>query len=483
LEFNFSIDKKAIDARVKNELLLAHSWRNRFHIEMPFGLINDPNGLSFYEDAYHIFYQWNPYGCEHKNKCWAHVKTRDFIHYTVPELALWPSDAFDKNGCYTGCAYVEGDKLHVVYTGNVKNEKNERRSYQRMGTLQADGTINKERVLIAQQPKGYTDHFRDPYVFTRDKEKYMLLGCQSLEKKGGVVLYHRVDGEWVFVSALKTALGDFGYMWECPNLLQFRRQDVLFFSPQGIEAEEYAYQNRYQSGYIVGGLNTKTAEFAHGDFTETDRGFDFYAPQVFTHEGRNILIGWIGMPENEAEYPTAEKGWIYSLTMPRTLTLRDDHIYAEPVKEVRDLRMKVMQEIDAENVETIHAILPREAEILLNIELGKAAKLTLDVLFSEEKVVFLYDAVKQVMTIDRRGMQLGGHGVRRFRLAAEEHMQLRIFLDHTVIELFCQYGEETATLMVFPKKGYMPELRLAADDILPHVTGTIWKLGGIVYKV
>jgi beta-fructofuranosidase len=87
------------------------------------------------------------------------------------------------------------------------------------------------------------------------------------------------------------------------------------------------------------------------------------------------------------------------------------------------------------------------------------------------------------MTIDRRGMQLGGHGVRRFRLAAEEHMQLRIFLDHTVIELFCQYGEETATLMVFPKKGYMPELRLAADDILPHVTGTIWKLGGIVYKV
>ena len=23
-------------------------WRNKFHIEMPFGLVNDPNGLAYY---------------------------------------------------------------------------------------------------------------------------------------------------------------------------------------------------------------------------------------------------------------------------------------------------------------------------------------------------------------------------------------------------------------------------------------------------
>ena len=31
-------------------------WKNNFHIEMPFGLINDPNGLSYFNDKFHIFY-------------------------------------------------------------------------------------------------------------------------------------------------------------------------------------------------------------------------------------------------------------------------------------------------------------------------------------------------------------------------------------------------------------------------------------------
>ena len=81
-------DKAAIDARVREGMPFSHRWHNRFHLEMPFGLINDPNGLTYYKDEYHIFYQWNPLGVVHKNKCWAHTKTRDFVHYTVPELSL-----------------------------------------------------------------------------------------------------------------------------------------------------------------------------------------------------------------------------------------------------------------------------------------------------------------------------------------------------------------------------------------------------------
>ena len=41
-------------------------WRDNFHFEPPFGLINDPNGLSYYKGEYYIFFQWNPYGCEHR---------------------------------------------------------------------------------------------------------------------------------------------------------------------------------------------------------------------------------------------------------------------------------------------------------------------------------------------------------------------------------------------------------------------------------
>ena len=65
-----------------------NQWRNHFHIEMAKGLVNDPNGLCCINGEYKIFYQWNPAGCEHKNKHWGLVKTRDFVHYTKPRLVL-----------------------------------------------------------------------------------------------------------------------------------------------------------------------------------------------------------------------------------------------------------------------------------------------------------------------------------------------------------------------------------------------------------
>ena len=61
-------DKVEIDARIAAGFPPVHHLHNRLHIEMPFGLINDPNGLVYHDGAYHIFYQWNPFGCAHKNK-------------------------------------------------------------------------------------------------------------------------------------------------------------------------------------------------------------------------------------------------------------------------------------------------------------------------------------------------------------------------------------------------------------------------------
>ena len=57
--------------------------------------------------------------------------------------------------------------------------------------------------------------------------------------------------------------------------------------------------------------------------------FDFYAPQEFTAEdGRHILIGWMGMPD-EPTYgndPTVAYGWQHCMTVPRELTAGDDGV-------------------------------------------------------------------------------------------------------------------------------------------------------------
>ena len=479
------MNRQEINAKLRASYPMKHRWHNRFHLEMPFGLLNDPNGLSFYQGEYHIFYQWNPLCCEHKNKCWAHVHTRDFVNYSIPELALWPTDAYDQDGCYSGCAFKEGDALRVIYTGNVRNPEGERISSQRLGTLLEDGMVRKDDLLLAGPPEGYTAHFRDPYFFRRQGRQYLLLGAQTVDERGCVLLYVRAeDGRWQFCGEVRTQLGRFGYMWECPNLLQFGSHDVLVFCPQGVTAQEFAYQNRYEAGYVAGHLATEKPEMLHGPFEELDHGFDFYAPQVFRHEGRNVLLGWMGMPDEEAFYPTAEAGWLYTLTMPRVLTFRSGHIYAAPAPELEALRIvDSVVELEEHAVSGLAVPLGDGAEILLDIELGAASRLTFELVYGLESVRLVYDRRRQLMQIDRMGMQLGARGVRTFHLAARDSFALHLFVDKTAVEAFFQHGEQTASFLVFPEKNILPELTLHTDKAFTELTGSVWNLDGFAYTM
>lgn len=149
------IDKNQIEEKLQQGYPLSGRWHNGFHLEMPFGLINDPNGLVFANGQYHIFFQWNPLGCEHKNKCWAYTSTSDFVHYSRPKLAMQPTDAHDKDGCYSGCGFEEEGCVRVLYTCNAKDEAGVRTPAQRLGTLLADGTVRKDEIIVPGEAAGY----------------------------------------------------------------------------------------------------------------------------------------------------------------------------------------------------------------------------------------------------------------------------------------------------------------------------------------
>ncbi|MBR6342591.1 MAG: glycoside hydrolase family 32 protein [Selenomonadaceae bacterium] len=476
-------DKQAIDEKVRHAMPFEHRWHNRFHLEMPFGLINDPNGLAYYNGEYHIFYQWNPLGCVHKNKCWAHVRTRDFVTYSMPELALWPTDVHDKDGCYSGCGLVENGQLRVLYTCNSKDEQGVRTAAQRFGTWMENGSVRKDAIIVPGNPEGFTAHFRDPNVFYHHGVRHFVLGAQRENETGTVLVYREEADGWKLLGELKTEYSDFGYMWECPGLLKFGSHDVLLFCPQGLEAQEYQYQNVYQSGYIAGHVSLDSMEMIHGKFQELDRGFDFYAPQVFQHEGRQILLGWMGMPDRDEDYPTAEKGWVFSLTMPRVLTLRQGHIFSRPARELQELRIQESAvDIEAQETDCVRANLAEGGEVLLNITLGKAQVIHMTLGYGMEKTVLHYDHKQQIMTIDRTGMNLGGKGKRSFKLYVDQTLSIQLFIDRTAIEVFFQNGEEAASFFVFPEKNILPELVVTSDEAMEEVSGRVWELAAFRFR-
>lgn len=461
-------------------------WRNKNHIEMPFGLVNDPNGLSYFNGKYHIFYQWNPFGCEHKTKHWALVKTTDFVNFTKPEIILKPEDWFDKNGCYSGGAYVKDDILKLFYTGNVKNEKDERESYQCIVDYNKDGSFEKRGPIIPKQPDGYTAHFRDPMIFVNEGIYYMVLGVQRENLTGAALIYKSDDIEkWELVGELETNMKDFGYMWECPNIIKVNDDKYAFlFSPQGLEAEEFKNQNIYQSGYVIGNLEFKVPQLKnHSEFKEIDMGFDFYAPQVFTHNDKNIMIGWVGMPDKDSEYPSGENGgWMFPLTLPRVLEYKDNVLYQKPLKEVENLREKQIVSVKDLNINEYSLDLDsRNIEIDLELLLEESTFIDFKFVFRDEYINLTYNKENGVCIIDRNNMKLGGKGIRKFKLNVDKTLKLHMFIDNSVMEIYYQEGLETTTLMYFPKFDDF-KIEIKSDNKVKMSELNIWNLRGIKYE-
>ncbi|WP_394233707.1 sucrose-6-phosphate hydrolase [Niallia oryzisoli] len=430
----------------------ADPYRLTYHLMPPVGLLNDPNGLIQYKGVYHVFYQWNPFETSHGAKFWGHYTSRDLVHWHEEPIALAPSEWYDRNGCYSGSAVESDGKLYLFYTGNVKLEDGTRETYQCLA-VSSDGIHFKKHGPILRLPKHYTAHFRDPKVWKKDECWYMILGAQTLDEKGSAVLFTSKDlYHWEELGRIAgsgmNGIGDFGYMWECPDLIHLNGKDVLLVSPQGLEPSGYLYNNLFQSGYFIGKLDYDSLNFQHGSFTELDRGFDFYAPQTFTDElGRTILYGWMGITdETEIFQPTISNHWVHALTIPRVLQLKEGKVYQAPVEELKTLRKdKVEVKIDKLKGTPVHLEAGQSSELLLellNIEIGH-----FQITFRNE-ACFILDSDKNEVSLQRKNLKTGDLETRTCKISSLSKLQ--IFMDHSSLEIFINEGEEVFTTRYFP---------------------------------
>jgi len=427
--------------------------RLQFHLMPPVGLLNDPNGLIHFNGTYHVFYQWNPFDTTHGAKFWGHYTSKDLISWEEQPPALVPSEWYEKNGCYSGSAVEHNGKMYLFYTGNVKNEHNERQTYQCMA-VSSDGVTFEKKGPVIYLPEGYTPHFRDPKVWQQNGRWYMVLGAQNDKKEGQVVLYASEDLEnWEFKGPFAggnlNGLGDFGYMWECPDLFRLGTQDVLLVSPQGLEPAGHLYQNLFQSGYFIGNWTPETNEYNHGPFYELDRGFDFYAPQTFEDDqGRRLLYAWMGLTDdNEAYQPTIANGWIHALTLPREIEIKGNKLYQKPAVELTQLRKSLdfQQQVSIENeVKNWTEINGTVSEIHLELSQMEASNFEITI---RENLKLIFNQAEKLFTLERKSFKDGSTESRSCELPILK--DIHFFLDTSSIEIFLNDGQEVMTARFF----------------------------------
>ncbi|SFL56112.1 beta-fructofuranosidase [Gracilibacillus orientalis] len=405
-----------------------------YHIAPPVGLINDPNGWIQWNGTYHLFYQWMPFKTEHGAKFWGHLSSANLVDWKQEPIALTPSAWFDKDGCYSGSAISHDGQLKLFYTGNVKNN-DIRETYQCLATS-TDGIHFDKKGVQIELPDGFTAHFRDPKVWEQDGKFYMVIGAQTVEQKGSVVWYESNNlQDWEFQGILADG---FGYMWECPDFFPLNGEDVLLFSPQGLEADGIHYRNLFQSGYVIGNWKER---FEFGYFTELDRGFEFYAPQTTLDEkGRRLLFGWIGVPDQKEEYhPTKKNQWIHQLTLPRELELKNGKIYQKPVEELTDLR----DELLVNEYGPMTKMIPRASEIILDEITGKKGYITI---FDYATIDF--NKTNRTITLTRPAFD-NSEKEERVGIFESKLNNIRIFIDHSSLEVFINDGELVFTSRMF----------------------------------
>lgn len=418
--------------------------RPSWHISPPQGLLNDPNGFIYHNGEYHLFYQWYPHACVHKDKYWAHLTSRDLVNWQWLPVALTPSDWFDSHGVFSGHALSHDNQLMLFYTGNTRiGEQRDRHTTQCLATSDDGIHFVKHGPVIDSLPQGVTPHIRDPKIVRVGDEWLMLLGAQTEELKGRLAIYTSLDlKQWQFKGLFGEEFGDFGYMWECPDLFTLGAETFAVIGPQGITSFSEHNTIPHHNGIAKAKFDAQKG-LQLSDFVHLDYGFDFYAPQtMLTPDGRRVMCGWMGLPD-EVDQPSSDNGWVHQLTAMRELTVKDGCLIQWPIKEIDQLaqaEQSISITSERYDLET------KAFDLTVSLEWGSELRLFES---DEHALILKADLETNSLVMDRsKTLNRAQDTIRELPLTSRT-IELRILADNSSVEVFVNGGQAVMTSRVF----------------------------------
>ena len=321
--------------------------RPTYHFQPVKNWMNDPNGFCVYGGKYHIFYQYHPYSTQWGPMHWGHAVSSDLLKWEFLPAAIAPDMPYDKDGCFSGSAIEMDDgKQLLMYTGveRVPSEDGRKQDIQIQCLAVGDG-LNYEKYqgnpVLTQKdiPEGFSIYdFRDPKIFRNPDGSYgCVLGNRTEDGSGAILLYRSEDGfHWSFQSILDRSYNEFGRMRECPDMFRLDGQDVIITSPQDMSALGMEFHSGNGTLALMG--RVEEGKFLRDNVQAIDYGLDFYAPQTLeTPDGRRIMIAWMQNWDTTGGCPEGAK-WFGQMTTPRELTIRNDRLIQNPIRELEFLR-------------------------------------------------------------------------------------------------------------------------------------------------
>jgi len=329
--------------------LYSEKKRPYYHFSPARGWVNDPNGLTYSNGVYHLFYQHNPYDVRWGNMHWGHSVSEDLFHWKDCGEALFP----DENGTmFSGCAVYdkqnisglgEGSSPLLLYYTCAGGDN----------AVSAGKDFNVCMAYSLDNGKTFIKYFKNPLV------KNIVFGNRDPK-----IVWHEQSKKWIMVLFLqpfefaflsssdllewkKESVCNFPSMNECPDFFPLGKDNKWVF----LSGADY-WGDGSVGKYVIGRFDGKVFTPESRQYP-IDFGRDFYSLQTFDNEphGRRILIGWQTRNFFTTEDNETPFCGVYSVPTELTPCRIDGELRLAryPVKEFFDLEGKIVY--DTENNE------------------------------------------------------------------------------------------------------------------------------------
>ncbi|HEA31003.1 MAG TPA: glycoside hydrolase family 32 protein [Leeuwenhoekiella sp.] len=472
-------------------------YRPQYHFSPEAHWMNDPNGLVFYKDTYHLFYQYYPEDTKWGPMHWGHATSKNLREWTHKPVALEP----DSLGyIFSGSAVVdlkntsgfgsaENPPMVAMFTyHNAEMAEAGRTDYQTQGIAYSldDGdswTKYDGNPVVPNIDQGID--FRDPKIFWHEaSQKWILI----LVAGDHAQIYNSTDlKKWNYLSDFGQKIGAHGGVWECPDLFPLKTEAGEEKWVLLISINPGAPNGGSGTQYFVGEFDGKKFTTPQTEEKWIDWGRDNYAGITFNNlpEDRRIFIGWMSNWNYGEQTPTSP--WRSAMTLPRKLQLhkKEDYFLSNyPVQAITEnLSYKSLQtetsvriENDSLNQANIQFTLPKPLQdfriIFTNnakdsLFIGYSAKLNrfnLDRIGSG-KTNFSDKFANRIMTAPAQ-------------LQNTDRTAISIFTDQSSIEFFVDQGATVMTAQVFPQKPFTI-LKIESEEPVKNLKlapiPSIWK--------
>jgi fructan beta-fructosidase len=427
--------------------------------------MNDPNGMVFYNNQYHLFYQYYPDSTVWGPMHWGHATSTDLLHWEHQPIALYP----DSLGyIFSGSAVADVNNtsglgkngkvpLVAIFTHHHPDGEKKGRVDFQVQSIAYSLDDGKTWTKYANNPvlknPGIKD-FRDPKVSWHEESKKWIM---ALAVQDHIAFYSSPNLiNWTKESEFGKTIGAHGGVWECPDLFTLDHNGqkvwVLFVSinPGGPNKGS-------ATQYFTGNFDGKTFTPFDTVTRWIDYGTDNYAGVTWSNTGnRKIFLGWMSNWLYGQEVPTEK--WRSAMTVPRDLSLEkignEFFLKSMPVRELNKITGPP-EDLDALKLKLTG---PAKLEISMDTASSFAITFSND---SSQSVTVGYDKDNyNAFFIDRR--ESGkvdfstdfASGFMAPRISRKQQLDVTLIIDVASIELFADDGLTVMTAIFFPVKDF-----------------------------